>query len=244
VRNKVGFGKILLAALVFGISAIHGGDYAFAVSANPIPSGGTTPNGVAIQDPTSGAQAPVDGTNGLAVHCTSGCSAGGTSAVKLQDSAGGDATNTTAHSSKVTPYDSAGNDATDTTNHAIKAVQAGLIPNGATQAVAYATGAAAASTSATLTGASSQYSCVTEILFTTQAPAALEQGTATLSDGTLTLPFQIVENTAAGGYLSYKFSPPLQSSATNTNWVGNIPAITGGAIPSVVVKGYTRAGGC
>ena len=111
------------------------------------------------------------------------------------------------------------------------------LPNGATQQGASATGAAAAQVQVPLPAVSGQYECFEHAIITTANPTATANGVVTVSDGTWTKSYQLVENTSFGGLLIINLPTPFRSTNQNAAITVTLPAIAGGAACAVEVTG-------
>jgi hypothetical protein len=111
-------------------------------------------------------------------------------------------------------------------------------PFSATPITASATGTAGAANSAALAGATGATTYLCAAIITSLQPAAVENGVVTISDGTFTLKFDLVESVTLGGQLILPFSPCLKASATNTAITVSVPAISSGAATAISAAGF------
>lgn len=102
-----------------------------------------------------------------------------------------------------------------------------------------ATGAAAATAVATLSGVSNKTTYITGFTATSGNPGATVVGVVTVT-GTIsgTLSYQFTESATLGGELIVTFPTPIPASAVNTAIVVTIPAITSGAVVAIAAYGY------
>ena len=106
---------------------------------------------------------------------------------------------------------------------------------------ASATGAAAASVTATVAADANNFIYVTGFSITSSAPAATVGGAPTLTGlagGTQT--YQFVESATFGGNLQVTFADPIPTTAMNTQVQLVVPAITSGGAVSVNLYYYKR----
>lgn len=103
------------------------------------------------------------------------------------------------------------------------------------------TGLAGASLAVSLAAAVNRYTYLAKAIVTSGAPAVLQVGVVTISDGTWTMYFQFCETVTAGGFAHLDFSDaPLVGSAWNTPITVTIPVIAGGAVTAIAAVGYQR----
>ena len=102
------------------------------------------------------------------------------------------------------------------------------------------------SQTAVLTGVSGKFTCVQEVQVTLASASAVVAGELTISDGTWTVPAELVDTVSAGAY--YQWGGPgsgvLQSSAVDTSVTVTVPALATGGGGYVTITGYFNAGGC
>ena len=106
---------------------------------------------------------------------------------------------------------------------------------------AESTGSAGASTTATLTGVTSEFTYVSEAIISCQAAVAAGAGGAAFGGVLGANPvIEVQEETGFGFYYAQTFVPPLVSSASHTNITLNVPAITNGGICAVTLCGIIQ----
>jgi hypothetical protein len=80
---------------------------------------------------------------------------------------------------------------------------------------------------------------LTQAFLTCTSPAAQQAALATISDGTWTLNFYLVETVSAGGCLMLAFgAQPLMASAPNTAITVTVPIVGSGGTVAVSITGY------